>query len=432
MDVKSMRNPGRAGKRDMVIYDEPGWNSFTYNFPVWGGIRRNDDGSVVIRFDSADASCINDDFYFEHHRQIVMQSGDGGSTWKRIDPDWQYYMPLELSDGTLIEVVENTRMMTRPEQKARLDALGIGHVWRDDCELSWQLWPESMAEEMRRRGVRVWDRAVPPYGDSLGQRWLPEGVVAINIPEALIGRISRDGGGTWEQRTVLPFDERYLHFGAGFAGSVVLADDTILVPFYAMTRQERTSEPENAGCNHVHLLRSDDRGRSYALARLDETAGPGVDLNETFFVEHPSGNVVALSRSDFIHCSVSEDRGKSWSTPVSTGIPSNAPHHAICLRSGVILCFYARRKPPGGIRCTLSYDGGRSWDVENELIVRDDSPVSDFIGGPGAIQLDDDRIFVFYNLVRNEPGDPPKRPHCYIAGSVFDEKWLRSGSSWKT
>lgn len=427
MNVERMQTQDEAGKRDMVIHDEPGWNSFTYNFPVWGGIRRHGDGSVVIRFDSADASCINDDFYFEHHRQIVMQSRDGGSTWKRIGPDWQYYMPLALSDGTLIEVVENTRMMTRAEQKSRVDELGIGHVWREDCELSWQLWPESMAEKIRRRGVHVWDRAVPPYGDGPGQRWLPEGVVAMNIPRALIGRVSRDGGGTWEEQDVLCFDDRYLHFGAGFAGSVVLADDTVLVPFYAMTRREGISQPEDTGPNHVHLLRSDDRGRSYALVKIGDKANLGVDLSETFLVEHPSGNVVALIRSDFIHCSVSEDRGKSWSEPVSTGIPSNAPHHAVCLRSGVILCFYARRKPPGGIRCTLSCDGGRSWEVDNELIIRDDSLASDFIGGPGAIQLDEDRIFVFYNLVRNEPGDPPGRPHCYIAGSVFGEPWLRGG-----
>ena len=311
----------------------------------------------------------------------------------------------------------------RTERKARLDALGIGHVWRHDCELSWQLWPDHMADELRQRGLHIWDRPVPPYGDGPGQRWLPEGVVATNVPTAVIGRVSRDDGGTWQEHEAHRLDDRHLHFGSGFASCLVLADDTVLAPFYATTKPEASADPQTHGHNHVYLLRSVDRGRSYEVGKI---SGPqAAELNETSLVQHPSGNVVALSRSSKrIHCSISGDGGATWSTPASTSMPSNAPLHAICLLSGAILCVYAYRQPPGGMRCALSDDGGRTWD--DEVILRDDAPANDFIGGPGAVQLDDDRTFVFYNLVRNEPGDPAGRPHCYIAGSIFSEDWLRS------
>ena len=58
---------GNAWKWDVDIYDRPGWNSFTYNFPVWGGIQKRKGNEIVLRFDTADAAGINDDFYFEHY-----------------------------------------------------------------------------------------------------------------------------------------------------------------------------------------------------------------------------------------------------------------------------------------------------------------------------------------------------------------------------
>ncbi|MAE64985.1 MAG: hypothetical protein CMJ18_12010 [Phycisphaeraceae bacterium] len=411
-------------KQDLILYDRPGWNSFTYNFPVSGGIRREPDGAITIRFDSADASCINDDFYFEHYRQVAMRSRDC-LAWENVDPDWDHYMPMRLSDGTLVQLIEDTRLLTRKQQKARLDALGIGHVWRDDCELTWQLWPEQMTDEFKQRGVRVWDRPIPPYGDGPGQRWLPEGVVAMNVPSSVISRVSTDNGRNWHEHEAQRLDERHQHFGTGFASGLVLADDTILAPCYVITQPEQGSAPATHGRSHVHMMRSIDRGCSFEVVPISEPQP--VELNETSLVQHPSGSVVALIRSgDWVHCSISEDRGATWSTPAPTPMTCNAPLHAICLRSGAIFCAHAYRLEPGGMRGALSDDGGRTWT--EEMIIRDDAPANDFIGGPGLIQLDDDRIFMFYSLVRNEPGDPAGRPHCYVAGSIFTEQWMRGST----
>ena len=55
MNLENDRHSDHTGKRDLVIYDQPGWNSFTYNFPVWGGIRRNRDGIEDTRAVSANS-----------------------------------------------------------------------------------------------------------------------------------------------------------------------------------------------------------------------------------------------------------------------------------------------------------------------------------------------------------------------------------------
>ena len=152
---------------------------------------------------------------------------------------------------------------------------------------------------------------------------------------------------------------------------------------------------------------------------------PGVHLSETSLAVHPSGRIVALIRSDDVHCSVSDGGGRSWSKPRPTGMENAIPLHALSLESGKILCAHAHRSAPGGIRATLSHDGGESWDNENEIILRDDVPTSDYIGGPGSVQLDDGSIFTFYNIVKLPPADDQGRHHCYIAASIYTEDYVR-------
>ena len=416
----------KGWKWDVDIYDRQGWNSFTYQFPLWGAIRRRKNNEIVIRFDTADDGGLNDDFYFEHYEQVVLSSKDGGMSWQRIKPDWKHYMPLELSDGTLVEVVESSRMRSPQQQHERLRELGIEHVWRDDCLVVWDLWPEKMAEELRRRGWFVWDKKL---GLTPDQVYLPDGVVATHVPSSMIGRRSTDGGATWQETEILKLDG-FGHFGGGFAGGAVLADDTVLVPCYAIQKgaQSATQNTE------VYVLRSQDKGKSYEFIKV--AGEPGLSISETSLVQHPSGRIVALMRSGPIHQAISDDGGRTWSAPRPTGM-NGYPLDAISLKSGNILCAYAHRDHPGGIRASLSYDRAETWDTQREKILRDDVLSSSYIGGPGSVQLDDGTIFTFYSLVKVAT---PKqvdtiakdklltlqpRFHCYIAGSRYTEDYVR-------
>lgn len=422
------KNPKKTQgwKWNVDIYDRPGWHSFTYQFPLWGAIQKRASDEIIIRFDTADTNGINDDFYFENYRQVVLSSKDGGKSWKEIEADWEHNIPLKLSDGTLVEVIQERELRSRAEQKARLEKLGIGHLWRENCLLAWDLWPESMSDELRAKGYNLW--TIQASGNN---RYLPEGTVATHAPTEMIARISKDNGKTWVNNKTVNLEE-FGHIGECFPGSVVLPDDTILVPFYAVKKGGASPDRYTLGKSAVYVLRSTDKGKNWQLIKIPESTG----LNETFLLYHPSGRVIALMRAG-ISCSVSDDRGKTWSPAKQTGM-NGAPMSAICLKSGNLLCTYTHRPFPAGVRATLSYDRGESWDVANEKILRDDALPESYIGGPGSVQLDDGTIFTFFSLTKiDTPKENDKvvldqpllmhpRFHCYIAGCRYTEDYLKT------
>ncbi len=389
------------------IYDRPGWNSFTYTYPHWGGIEKRDDGRIVIRFDTADASAYNDDFYFRHYQEVALASDDGGLTWEPFAADWGHHMPLRLADGTQLEIVEGRDLISREEQCRRVKDLGIGHVWRDDCRLAWDLWPRRMADQLRGEGLVVWDR----HGT-----WLPDDVVATHGPSGFVARRSTDGGQTWDEQPVGDLDAFY-HLGPCFPGSTVLADGTVLAPFYAMRRGATSPTRFTLMGGEIHVLRSTDGGRSFEQIMVGG-AQADTHMSEVSLVAHTSGRVVAMIRNPELYCSVSDDGGITWSAPRATGICDTLPMHAIGLADGTILCVGAHRPALGGIRATVSRDAGQTWDVDHPIVLRDDVPPSDHIGGPGSVQLDDGSVFSFYGLVRDAPKGV--KPHCYIAGCRYE------------
>ncbi len=432
----------KGWKWEVDIYDRPGWNSFTYNFPEEGGIQKRGNNEIIIRFDTADEKGINDDVYYEHYREVFLSSKDGALTWKEIEPDWKYDIPLELSDGTLLQVVTSNRLRSCEEQKARLEQLGIGDIWRDDCWLRWEMWPSTMESELRKSGLSIWDRKM---GGSADYVYLPDGTVATNSP-GLVVRKSTDKGNTWSESIIPGLEEgSWARVGPHFAGSVILSDDTILVPCSGVMKDELRKESDLSFDRillkyKVFALRSEDKGETWQIIDIGARL-KGVALNETCLISHPSGRIIAVSRSTAstgdIYCSNSDDGGLSWTPPQATGMQGQ-PMHTIGLKSGNILCTYTRRPYPAQIRATLSYDEGKTWDLANTKVIREVFLPGDRNGGPGSVQLDDETIFTFYNLARvatpkkedrfidHQPLVLNPRFHEYIAGSRYSEDYLRT------
>jgi len=419
-------------KWDVDIYDRPGWNAYTYGYPGGGGIRLQANGDIVVRFESGDASGYNDDFLIDHFRRVTMHSSDGGHSWAEIESPWPYHIPLELSDGTLVEIVDDRQLTPRNEQKARLESLGIGHAWHDDCMLSWDLWPASMTEQLRAEGRVVWDLHAGPTPD---QRYLPDDVVATHDPTNLFSRVSNDGGATWSLSKVVDVTG-YGHFGCMFGGgAIVLPDDTILVPCYGGIKHAEPIDGNLLGPLQILVLRSENSGKSFELIEVPASVQ---GYNESCLVYHPSGRVICLLRAEETGCCFSDDGGRTWTVPRGTGIRGGYPLSALALESGAVLCGYAHRRFPGGIRATLSHDAGETWDIDNEKILIDSCLPSSYIGGPGSVQLADGSIFSFYNLVKPEvvrDGDIvdldrqitlTPRWHSYIAGSCYTEDYIRT------
>lgn len=244
---------------------------------------------------------------------------------------------------------------------------------------------------------------------------------------------------TWREEPI-PDLGAFSHFVTCFAGSVVLRDGTILIPCYGVRKKDQAESDifKALSGSGLFVLRSEDRGETYRLIEIPGENCADRNLDEASLVCHPSGRVVGLFRSDakgcHVHRSVSEDGGRSWGVPQRTGMRGH-PLSAICLKSGNLLCAYARRWHPAGIRGTLSHDQGETWDVSHEKILRDDALPACFLGGPGVVQLDDESIFAFYSLpklVTLKKGDIVDQEkmvldrsfHQYVAGSRFTEDYL--------
>ena len=71
------------------------------------------------------------------------------------------------------------------------------------------------------------------------------------------------------------------------------------------------------------------------------------------------------------------------------------PGDLLVLRDGRLLCTYGRRIAPFGIRACLSKDGGLTWEIDQEIVIRDDLPNSD-LGYPATIEYAPGRLFICY------------------------------------
>lgn len=81
------------------------------------------------------------------------------------------------------------------------------------------------------------------------------------------------------------------------------------------------------------------------------------------------------------------------------------PPHLIRLRNDWILATYGGRYKPYGQRACISRDGGQTWNVDREILIRDDAPNSD-LGYPSSVEMPDGSIFTVYYQI-DKPGEKP-------------------------
>ncbi len=158
------------------------------------------------------------------------------------------------------------------------------------------------------------------------------------------------------------------------------------------------------GHRSAHVLRTEDDGDSWTclpMAMGDEQ----MSFNETALAANADGHVIALMRTaespnkkhaGSLYQVISTDRGQSWSEPVDTGI-WGYPAHVLLLPDGRLLATYGHRRAPMGIRACFSHDGGQSWDVDNEIILRADGFGSGSdLGYPITQRLNDGTLATIY------------------------------------
>lgn len=170
------------------------------------------------------------------------------------------------------------------------------------------------------------------------------------------------------------------------------------------------STPEIPGYP-ISVYRSDNYMDFYKLADIPVCPDkPDLLYSEPHIIELPNGRLVLHIRMDelgkkyedrlFTICqSVSDDEGKTWSTPKPTGA-TGAPPHLLFHTSGTLISAYSRRVPGYGIQGMLSRDNGEHWDTD--YYIWDKGENLD-LGYPSSVELDNGDVFtVFYAMIPGE------------------------------
>lgn len=151
------------------------------------------------------------------------------------------------------------------------------------------------------------------------------------------------------------------------------------------------------------MIRSGDNGETWELAQVAHPIGDRIGFSETALCDTGRGEIIAMMRSGSggeynSYQSFSSDGGRTWSPPEDTGI-WGYPCNVIRLADGRLLCTYGYRRDAMGIRAVLSDDGGHTWKLSDEIVLRADGWGNGGDNGyPLSVQLEDEHIFTIYYL----------------------------------
>lgn len=301
-------------------------------------------------------------------RNYVMRSRDRGVTWSapQVVPNYEW-------SGT---------------ECASLTALADGRMMLNQWRFRW--YPLGLA---RRR--QATEKLVFPHQLLRGWAQSPEHDAAeysSRLPEDLAPwargggetfvHVSDDHGLSWSESVRIdtaPYDGGY-----GMRGACRLASGDLLLPL---------SDIPN--WRIVFVVRSTGGGRSWGRP-VEVARRAGSEFEEPSLIQLPAGRLLMLMRDNGtrrLHQCVSDDDGRTWTSPRALAIEGYPPH-LLLLSHGRVLCTYGWRQPDYGIRAVLSADGGETWDTGNAIRIRGGLPNKD-LGYPCTI-LDGDSLFTVY------------------------------------
>jgi hypothetical protein len=348
-----------------VICKQPG------RYIGWPTIAKAPDGTILVAF-SGDRDAHIDPF----GKTFLIRSSDSGRTWDA--PELVNDTPLDDRDAGICVCGDGTVVVS----------------WFTSHyeEATYMQWADSGEEDRWRNTIRS------VSAEDIHQ-WAGPAILNGRYALGHWTRRSTDGGHTWQEPVRVPPTAPH--------GPIVLSDGRLM--FVGIENNQGRMEAQG----DIVAAESRDQGRTWSVIGKTnaypeyggDAPGGSAYLCEPHVVETAPGKLLGMARYEEIprlkekSRSVlwqftSDDGGRTWTEPESTGIVGKPPH-LIKIRDGRILVTYGYRHQPYGERACVSTNGGQSWDYENEIILRDDAPSGD-LGYPASVELDDGSILTVY------------------------------------
>jgi len=342
-------------KESFVICKQPG------RYIGWPTIARTAEGELLVVF-SGDREAHVCPF----GKTQIVRSKDGGKTWS--EPVTINNTPLDDRDAGVLVTRKGTILVT---------------------------WFTSLAFlNIQKRAEGAWKDHIGKLSDETRKKWLGTWV-----------RRSTDGGKTWGDyiNTIVTAPH----------GCIELKDGRLLylgINYQNKPERVRQDIAGDLGSQRILSVESRDDGQTWKpIGYIPLPDGVGPDgFHEPHVVETSDGKLVGMIRHHgepgdrVLWQTESEDGGKTWTQTRPTKI-WGLPPFLIRLRDGRLLLTYGHRREAYGQRACISDDGGKTWDYENEILIRDDAPNGD-LGYPASIQMDDETILTIYYQI-DKPGE---------------------------
>ena len=205
---------------------------------------------------------------------------------------------------------------------------------------------------------------------------------------------SDDHGNTWDRRktqvTSGPLPR------AGTADAVIeLQDGSLIMGIYGADYGDDV-------CQAFSVV-SRDGGETWGeVAVIAKDSEQTISFEEPSICEVSDGTLMAAIRAGtsgkygYLYTAFSYDGGHSWRDLSETPMWGHPPTVNL-LRDGRLLCCYGYRREPYGVRACFSEDGGRTWRIDKEIVIRDDGRSRD-VGYPATVQLDDGSLYTVYYI----------------------------------
>jgi sialidase-1 len=340
-DVKTVGGPPITVFRDPTRYD---------SFP---DVKRLPDGRLLCVF--RDASFPEKVRHIEADARIVgVTSSDGGSTWSKPfviydDPDCQNDPSVAvLHDGRLLMTFFN-----------------------------WVGRSEAYVKEHKPPYARRVDRGA--WGDYAE----PGGVKTLWGKSYSLEWDSKRGDMDVKPDQLLATSSSVLETAKG----------TLLMPVYGRSKSQPVDQ--------AYVFRSTNGGKTWSdpiLAAVDP--GGKIALHEPALVQNADGGIVAVMRSanaeDHMFSARSTDDGLTWSPLERLSIVGHPPD-LLRLPDNRILMVYGYRHEPFGVRACLSDDGGKTWNVQREVVITAAGAQGD-LGYPSVCLSDNRHVVVVYYM----------------------------------